>query len=1578
MATYRFPRMLTLLAWEAELRKGPFAGQQAWLQATAVGCLHLDFSRVEFADFGALARALLLLDAAVKQGIRATVTLPTATIFLAGERAAAVSTLAARRARARGDARAFMRQVGFMDCLRAPHWGIEAVRVLDRAAAGGESGSSSGAPERDSYEAPYERRRAFPFRWLEPIPAVQLREAESFVAVSAGLEDLGLSRSDARTLSQTVLTELVENVAEHGGGDRPPVALVGAILLPADNYGRHQDGVHAHMAEVAERARTDGSNVLRLIVADSGADLTARLAPTHGQRSSDADSAQDRLETILAALGNRHATAVSGAGERHGTSGLWWVARVVRSYHGAVEARTADLLAGLVFGREADGTRVTEAGFGYVPGTLLELTLPTGPSPPRPRTGWVSLPEIGAAPNLRWVKCTFDPQRGLTDADRVRLVDQIHAPAPGRDPDGLIVTIAVHGADYADIDDRWRGAIHQLLEFATSIARWGTVVVAFPDAEPHILDSCVAAFNEEVAAVDEDAHDSILVVGRHGEPAWCGGSHPLRAVLTLLSENKGVADFSQAEKCWRQAGGEPSQLSGTLRTNGHLLTIDAKKLQLRLSLSAVHETVAREVSENLAGAISQGGEAVARGTFRGPTLRLTSRWIYVGDLLARTVGGQLAAFVLARKVEAALRAYGQEESPTAVVQVGSARRPVARYLSECLTLGGRYYLQEPELNVDELPIGEQVPVGAKVVLYTSLISTENTVRRAVAMVAGREAEPLAIACVIDARAAPGPVRLLNRAIPVVSLAEVDVGSSGSADDAVTDIDPLMLRPRAPAGAESAPAQGADLLAWSATARDSLRLGHIDEPHRRHYSAFVKIEPPGRQEPRNQITDAVLSNVKRALTEIRAEDDQVSVRQTPIAIWYIPSDGHARRLAEIVQASLVAEGFQVSAVTPVPRWIVGDAWAFPASLSDVVTPAGVLIIHWWAISGTSLLQLVRLAAKSGASWIAAVCMLNQLEPNDADFLRMLRAVSAPAAAADTDCARSADGQPHALTIPVTIRFVALSSITAFDARGCPICATQERYRLDDDAAPPRLIKHAKLLDDMLRPRELDEVARDSAADLFTVPITSGEAIDYLRWRGLLLRARRTVSARQEVIDRLRALIADSPSEQEWTSDGLVRLLAAEQQWLRLPPLYFETAADLLSQVCVNSFERVTAPSWLRVQALMVMAAAVPQSLVELLPRLLAAAGNEAVLIDQMLLDCCRLLLRAPGNLPIDLAQLRHNLLQCRDYLEAQRSEPDATATEDHLYAVRDLLTIADYRILIKPEGPQAAWERLREDLVRPVIRHRLEARLLVVRNFVEDIDRVEPSEEAARPAEAEWDACARQLEERALINLRPLREILDGDFVSDWLGTRDQRRLLTLARPHLGELRAMTESLHTLAHGPWRPADPSWQATRRELLDRLHWWNRIFLAVHISDHEMPALLVELVRSAPVKLGPCVAELLGSHQARATFSGTEHGQVEVFCPERLLDQVVAHLLENTEKHRLEGATCRLHVVYLPPGENTMRMVVRNSGTVTRTPPGRGLRALNDKLKPFGGSLTYEVPAEDEWTFAVIVRLPLWHGG
>jgi hypothetical protein len=1533
MATYRFPRMLTQPAWEATLSQRAIPANGAAGERD----LHLDFSQVEFADILALAGSLLLLDAAVKSQTATMVTLPTAANYQPASQSDAGPLLAARRARARGDALAYMRQVGFVDSLRAPHWPPGAVSILDQGVVSNpDQEPSGGSPEPRAMDVPYRRRRVFPLRWLEPMPAGQLGASDSFVAVSDGLEDLGLSRSDARTLSQTVLTEFAEIDCLRAVG-QPPVVLVGAIWLSAQTYCYRQKDLPQYLLQISERALADDCNVLRLIVADPGAALAARL-------TADPDL---------------------GSGGPEDTSGLWWVTRVVRSYHGGVQARTADLLAGIMFGGDPGGSRLFSVGLGDVPGALLELTLPTSPSGrPLPLGG--GQPVSSAPTDLGWVNCTFDPQHGLANADRALLADRLRATR-----DGLVVTVTVHEAGTAELDDRWRSAVYQLLEFANSMACGRQIVVVFPDAEPNLLAPCLAAYNEESA---ENFTGPFLVIARNSELTWCGGSGPLRAVLGgLLTSEDGALNLSQARRYWEQECGEQPELHVELRGHEHLIHVDEDRVLSRLSVSAVHDTIASGVGAQLASLVSQAGQGVARGWFRGPTLRLTNRWIDVDELLHATLGADLAAFLLALKTLAALRTSPSPVTPTGVLQVRSAPRQLTRHLSECLALGGRFFPQQSELNVGETAIGEHVPASAKVILCTDLISTENTVRKAVASVAGHGAEPLVIACVLDARSTRGPIEMLNREIPVVSLAEVDIGSGVSADDHFTDIDPQLLRPETAVG-EPAAASQVDLYSWFETVPDVLRLGHIDDPPRRHYSAFIRLQAMRKQDRDDELIEAVLRNLHASLEDVCPHDVYDPAAASPMAVWYIAADGNAEKLASVVSAYLSNEGFRVAAVTPIPRWTRGDSWSFPVSLGRAAAPAGVVILHWWSLTGSTLLQMIRLAARSGARWIAALCVLNQMDANDADAIRMLRAVAAPTA--PRQGAGLAGGDPSSSpTIPVAIRFAAVSSISAFDVHECPICKTCARYHFDEETPPARLHAHANLLRDMMRPRELAEVAQDSAADLFIVPVTGYEAIDYLRWRSLLVHALRTVRGRQEVIDRLSALTSEAPPGREWTAAGLIRLLAAEQQWLRLPPLTFGITASLLSRVCVTSFEQLTAPPWLRLQAVMVLCASAPQRMVDLLPQLIAAAGNEVILADQMLLDCYRLLLRSPGDMPIDVARLRHSLLRCRDFLEEQHADQDTATAADQLHAIRSLLTVANYRALRKPHDEQASWERLQEDLVRPVVRHSLESDLLLVRSFVEDIEAEQPHVEAARAATADWEICARQLEERALVNLPPLREILGGDFVGDWLGRREQRRLLTLARPDVAELRAVADRLHALTRGPWRPDDPSWQATRRELLDRINWWNRMFLAAH-TDEESAALLVELIRSAPLRLESHVTEFLVSRKVEAQVWGRGHGSTMVFCPGKLLDQVLGHALDNIHKHRVTGEECRVQVAYLRPNNGAVHMVIGNSGTAATGPPGRGLSALNDKLRPFGGGIAGQA-LTGAWTFELTVTLPVWRG-
>lgn len=1547
MTTFLLARMLTLAAWETDLRRA----QAHPLDGDA---LHLNFASVEFVDFGALARALLLLDAAVRRGLPGKVTLPVKNVTTAEERrlqqyrdenrtdAEALQRDLARRARSRGDTLAFMGHIGFIDAIRATHWPDGAVQVVrDGDADLREDPEPASVPSSHPRDAPYRSQRLLPFQWLRPAGGERLREAEVF---ATGLEELGLSHSDARALSQTVLAELVENTVEEDEDDRPSV-LVGAILLPADTYAVRQPGIQEPLRKLAECATEDGSRVLRMIFADSEPEFVGRLNHAH--------SGGPGPEAILQAFEKWPAD--------DSVRSLWRVNRMVRSYRGGVLVRTGDTLAGYVHAGTPEGVAVAERGLGRLPGALFELTVLTGRGAPLPSIEWADRPAEGSG-GMSWVDCTFDPASGLVDDDRRRLEEEAHRVQedPGLVGVGAVIPVLDSAGHLSHV--AMRQAMSAVLDIASRIADPTAVVTVFPDADPHVLELCVAGFNEALAANDDTGpaspHSPIMVLGGYGSIHWCGGTAALRAVLAAMVKAGGTLPLAEASRCWQNAGGERPAFQRALRDQEQLLVLHQRQLRLRLSPGIVYRTLAENVERELADIIERGGPGVRIGRFRGPALRVTNRSIDVQTLVRATIGRPKAAFTLARKVEAALRPLSGPARPTAIMRVASADPVLIRQFSECLAIGGRAYPAPSEFETGVLSVAEQVPRSATVALSTDLVSTENSVRRAAAAVAGGGAEPVIIACVLDARRTRGPVRILNSTIPVVSLAEISIDADDDDDTApVIDLDPLLLSPQDPVPALQTTIAGERFLGWCSQVPGALRLGHIDWPPNRHFSAFIRLDALLRHaRVREDITDSVLATVAEAFAEleITASPGQDGV---PWDIWFVDSrDQDAGRLAVAVHTKLVASGAPAVAPTAIPRAVAGNVWAFPTSLRGEDRERPIVIIGWTANTAGTMLNLIRLAASAGATSVVAVSMISQLDTSDGEVMSMIRAVA----------------RPGGVQIPVAVRFVTASSITALTSHDCTICAARERYAVDEEETPEPLRIHAARLREMLRIRGQEEVSHDAAKDLFTVPVNNDDVVGYLRWRGLLARALRDLGARQEAIDRLEALVLRDPPSDTWSASALIRLLAAEQQWLKLPPLRFAVARDLLFNVCVTGLaEAVTAPVWLRLQSLMVLSVTVPDRLAELIPRVVPRLADEPVLMDQLFLDCYRLLRRPPLDSPFDIQRLRQSLSEVREFLE-RNDQPNA----HHRYVVSELINFVKHRTRPHPKSPQEAWDCLREELIRPVTRHRLEAALLRVRGFVEDIADVEPNRNSIKNALDDWERCARQIDQRALVYLPALRGILGGEYVRDWFGRREQQRLLRAVQADDKALVGVNDRLNQLAHGAWQPGDPRWQATRRKLLDRLNWWNRMFLAAHVPGTEAPAMIVQLVDSAPTEIVAVVQRVLDAHCHEPVVHDVDSESARVFCPEDLLEDLIKHLLDNVRRHRVPEEPCRLEISYHRTAE-TVHLLLRNSGTRPSSTPGNGLMAFNDKLRPFEGSVTHQVPPEAEWTFAVTVTLPVWRG-
>ncbi|MEU8802287.1 hypothetical protein [Spirillospora sp. NPDC048819] len=992
-----------------------------------------------------------------------------------------------------------------------------------------------------------------------------------------------------------------------------------------------------------------------------------------------------------------------------------------------------------------------------------------------------------------------------------------------------------------------------------------------------------------------------------------------------------------------------------------------------LPLNAVR-VIEEAVDRRLADAVRTAGPGVRRGHFRGPTLGVTNRWVDIDQLLTSTIGPEIAAFVLARKVE---REVGPMP-PDGAVMTGTRTpvvRAVATRFSRNLLFGGGCHTTPGEFDLDGFAVGDRVRDGTRVVLCEDLLLTENGVRRTAAGLVTARTEPEVIVCVIDARDERGPVRILNRTIPVIALTGVRLREPEEAvDGVVVNIDPITRRPQRPAVPPSEPVPQDELLRWCMADPETLRLGHVEGPRRMHFSAVLQLDRLlHHADDSVKITDALLDTVRGAREELAA-DDGVGLADTPVQIWHPGSATEpAAHLASAVRRRMADRGDGAAELVGVPRWPAGNRWIFPGDLGSGSAGSLVIIIDWGAVSATTLRQMIRLAATEGAAGVVAVAVLDQLDEQDSQVLRMCRAVDGAAGAAPSTAGASRRATP------VVVRFLGTSSLTGLEEHDCPMCATRRRYlELVADDTPGRLRRHAELLHEQLRPLDRSEVSRNAAVDLFSVPVSGWDMVDYLRWRGLLRSALRDTGKRKEVIDRLRAL-ARGTSEREWSRDNLLRLLAAEQQWLKLPPLRFGVARELLAGIDRAGLRRAQTESpWLRAQALTVLAVAAPQDLVKALPRLLPIVLDEAVLVDHMLLECYRLLRRPSHDSPIDVGVLRDNLIHCRDRLESPGAEggtvPGERSVDDHVRVLEHLITIADHRDRTRPQDPQTAWHRLREDLRRAVRRHRLESDLLHVRDFVEELPNGRPGPSEVKQILREWRGCERRLDEHALANLPALVDVLAGEFVADRLGRPEQERLLDLVNdPNVTELRTLTERLEVLLEGPWEPQDRSWSAQRREVLNGIRWWHHMFLAAHLPDLEQPALLVELVESAPTEPRARLETVLGV----PVDDPQGAADALVFCPGKLLDEVLEHLLDNTVRHGIEGAERRIHAGCEFDDANDVRVVVRNSGTRPSGRPGRGVRSFNERLRPFGATLRGRPLTDDPWTFEAVITLPRWRG-
>ena len=1695
----RFGRTLTPVNFERVFRgsRSFSKREKGWTkQARDLGIL-IDLSRVEHAEFSGLARVALVVEGAARWGIHVCVALPLCQLREGEKRfiqefsashdpqKEALARIVKERPNIRERVLGFMRRTGFIRVINVAHVpdSHELVEVrddydvsievavepdetgLDDIGATGGHARSDRAPDSDSSLTSIHFRHIFPLQWVSLETEDRKTEAH-FLEGILGLTDtdLGLSLPDAQMMGDTIVQELAENVQvhahdktkdpSHGNPSCAPRALVGAILLDPEKYGRAakeyggENQFSLGFKDFWRDLLAQESPLARVVVGDSGRGIPEALKEHFRQKNEKEipiEHFSDELtptEKVLFWAFNRWSTSEKrGDPDERGTRGLWLILRLVRAYRGSVSLRAETAYVGFTFMKEARGLPIRNPRPGAVPGTLVDVCLPTRRKKEDSRRDipWVqsdtALPEFDLIPVAGGTASALDRQ------EEEQIITSLAMGVPGKEPRWIVVAS----------DERTTGsvretehAIERLLAKLSRLANHGAVILLLPRIPREVLQVAVEAISEARKtkarkahlALDLGAHGSyireepILLLYAPGSPLCVGGSMIVEQIIRHLLQPKRphaqVSDLSSG----LPTGTTPEDLERALRdVTDWIQPGEDQSLRLRYPPAALDAEIADEVAKRIASAIreSPSEHGVRRGYFRTPTLAYVNRWIDTKTLLDKTVGIGTAAYVLAGKIRNHPRLKGLKN--VEVVRTDTASTEIARCVARCLDFPEPKYLMPGELDAYSPHEAPRVPEGTRVLLCSDLVLTGNSVERALADLIRWGAIPVGVACILDAREERAH---LSGKIPVASVTEVAISANANDTNQWVDIDPVMHEPSSlerehvspafavvdepevPSGVSSLWAPY-DIppevtLRWCSEVEGSLCYDHIVRPVGRHFPIYLNAMKLLREhkEARKIILGRYVRHVQRWMGSHKSLPERDgSLIHTSLEIW-CPSGRMSRKLADRLRQELV-DNSQIQHILPVreiPRAAGAGRWVLPLIIEQTGDPAHVIIVDWGAITATTVQQLTRLAAWSGALSVRAIVFLSQMPLEDELQLTGLRSVSGRrlvpknGESGDRDMAT----QTEYVEGPVECEVTFLSSIALgiFSRAMCPTCEILRTLDSASEGTLPNLLQeHAQDVEERWREVEReDALSRKDQSDFYRVPVRAREIADVLEWRGVLDAALLSTGRRFECANRLTSEAEDPKSPGKKTA--LVRLLATEPLWLKLPPLRLadvrKTVARIARGLALDAGNHVG----VREQAVVVLRAASKNMFLESLPNILKGCGEERRLVRQLLFGVLTFLRRSYHEQADRLDLAYKKLSECGKILAPGKQpgtgqEGAQSRHYDLVACVRFLASMADLvrtRLGVTEARPKEIWRMLREDYAEPLMHHDpLITQGAAIRTPLSSQAYIEnpPSQDDWRGYLAKWNACQDTLVSRVLPRLERIGEILLSDHYSRRLEAAAFERLKSTIsdRTPLG-LSRLGDLLADFARKPGLFRD---ERRRREYTEEVTWWYGLFLQKEGGDGSgalQLAKIADFLLGCPANLAEALKEILMEVRNEGfsfEHSGPDPGvlDTDVFCDRQFLRSVLKHIVKNAleTKHRSRealGKTIRLCiklVVDEKAEDDRMTLVVKNDGTKRRTSgeKGYGLIALNRQLRPFGAKAEGDIIGQGQWTYEARLEVERW---
>lgn len=984
-----------------------------------------------------------------------------------------------------------------------------------------------------------------------------------------------------------------------------------------------------------------------------------------------------------------------------------------------------------------------------------------------------------------------------------------------------------------------------------------------------------------------------------------------------------------------------------------------------------------DLDSRLKRAIHDGvGDGVICGLFRTPTLEVVNRWVDVERLLRDVSTMEEAASVIhAKLVERAI------PIPKGAVLVATDNTPFdfVRVLAGLLGVADVFRLF-PEASKYEPPGLLDLEAGTPVIVCTDILLSANTARAAVSDLVRWGKDPVAAVAVVDARMPHGPLLdFLYRHIPIVSCTAVSIRAADDGTSKIEDIDPIQRKPINPPlenETEAYPITPEQLLNWC-TEESSLYMGHIDRPVGRHYTGYIDARAlisPGSESRR-----VIMSRIQEAVDR---DHKQLADPSVQIEVWYpgTPWDP-AYALARATSEALAPSSQGGSEPVGIPRRVGSRRFAFPSLLAAAGKPKHVVIVDWNSVTGTTLEQMMRLAAGSGAAGISAVALISQLPSVDEGWLREIRAISGQRSAG-TLPTKLGSGRP----IPVTVSFLTSLPLGYYPVSDCPVCQLRHEYSLLMSASPTQLLRrHADKRVRELQERDRASVLSSRPLDSYGVEVTAAEIAEVIQKRRRLKAALLDSRARLAVRTELRSASGSDATRQ--VQAAWVRLLATEPSWLRMPPLRFRDLRATVAQIAFRVATEHT-DSNVRRQGIAVLRAASKRRFLSLLLELFLSARHDNSVLEEVLWAIFTSLRHPHLQTEDGLRHAEESLQQCEEALIFDRTRaPNEVPlsgqlqTWDHLRrSVRLDRKLASGPII----GSQTAWAALQagyaRELALPNSQLRSHGRdaLLALKEWAREGD---SSLEAWTKLLADIKECQDFISLSVLPYLAPLEDILTSEPYVASLNGEDLQRFLSLLGP---QALMQIASVGELAADAARSPELVWNPLKRDaLISEIQWWYEFFLnrGSPKALEGGPGLTFSTwVEDCPTDLVAALEVGLRYVQEKYRFAADQgpHTPDEalVFCDRRLVEDVVrGALMAAVDGQEPDPAGLTPHALY-------RLFLSDSSATLTITYPTGGeeaslstLERLAISLRPFAADLRVRSSGGEDGSREVSLAFKRW---